>query len=447
MENGETIELKNLKVLYFLFAFLIIALIVMPQYFGIHIGIDFTCTRFANIFIILYMVFNRPIFTHFIKTATRCEVLWPLLMYLFVAFYTMIFRADFKAFFLVFIEILTFFMMVYGIRYVVGVQKAIQWTIGTAYFLTIYGLVEFVYGKSIFLKFLSTVPNNVSNSYRSGHYRIMGPCGHSLAYGLLLLLFAAIACYDYKRDRLYLFQRPFLLALVLINVFLTGSRSTLGVVFVVLGLIFIGSDRTCKKKSISIGIIFILAFALILILIRNTGMGQYLLGQIMSVVDQVFGTSYAVAYGVDVQTLQNSTDYRKSLPLIFKLDWLNPLVGRGNKFSGAEINGTYIQSVDHYYVCQYIRYAYPGLISYVLYMLVAAIVLIRDSFRYKSNLSKMVLIGLSAYFLNLWWVDALQTLKFAYLFLAIYYAFALEQRDRIKKMQRMEQKTDETACG
>lgn len=438
MENGETIELKNLKVLYFLCAFLIIALIVMPQYFGIHIGIDFTCTRFANIFIILYMVFNRPIFTHFIKTATRCEVLWPLLMYLFVAFYTMIFRADFKAFFLVFIEILTFFMMVYGIRYVVGVRRTIKWILGCAYFLTIYGLIEYVYGQSIFLKFLSTMPNIVTNSYRSGHYRIMGPCGHSIGYGLFLLLFAAISCYDYEKDRLYLFQRPILLSLTMINIFLTGSRSTLGVVLVVLFLIFVFSDSYCKKKSLFIGFGIVVFFLVALFLLQNTGIGRYFLGQVSSVIDQVFGTNFATKYGIDVETLNNSTEYRKSLPLIFKLDWLNPILGRGNKFSGAEINGTFIQSIDHYYVAQYIKFAYPGLISYICYLIVAAYVLIRDGIKYRSGLITLVFISLGTYFLNLWWVDALQTLKISYLFLALYYAFIFEKRDTQKELDKME---------
>lgn len=429
MQAEERIELKNLKLLYFLYAFLIISLIVMPQYFGIHIGIDLTCTRFANIFILLYMFFNRPIFTHFVRTSLRCEVLIPLLGYLFVAFYTMLFRADFKAFFLVFVEILTFFMMVYGIRYVVGVKRTIQWVLGCAYFLSIYGIVEFVYGRSLFLQFLATMPTAVRNGYRSGHYRIMGPCGHSIAYGLLLLLFTVIACYDYKKDRIYLFQRPVLLGLLMVNIFLTGSRSTLGVVMVVLALMFLCSDSISKKKSLLIGVAFLIISGLLLSAIQGTGIGRYIMGQVMSVIDQVFGTSYAADYGVDVETLTNSTEYRKALPLIFKLDWLNPWVGRGNKFGGAEINGVYIQSIDHFYVSQYIKFAYPGLICYVLYILTAAVVLVRDGLMTRNKLVFAVFIGLGAYFLNLWWVDALQTLKFSYLFLALYYACTFQIRD------------------
>lgn len=436
MLYAENIELKNLKVLYFLFAFLIIALIVMPQYFGIHIKVDFTCTRFANIFILIYMCLNPKIITLFWKTILRCEVSIPLALYVFVAFYTGILRGDINAFFLVFIEVLTFFMMVYGIRYVVGVKKTIRWILGCAYFLSVYGFIEYVYGKSIFLKLLATMPTNVNNGYRSGHYRIMGPCGHSIAYGLLLILFIAVACYDYEKDKIYLFRRPLLLLMLMGNVFLTGSRSTLGVVGFELLLLFILSGKTNIKKSLLLIVGFFVIGGVLLIPLRNTGIGRYILGQVMSVIDQVFGTSYASAYGVDVQTLSNSTEYRKALPYIFTLDWLNPLLGRGNKFSGAEVHGVYIHSIDHYYVAQYIKYAYPGLFFFVSYMVVAAVTLIRDIVKHHSGLAKIVLVALSMYFLNLWWVDALQTLKFSYLYLAIFYAAKINRRDNEKRMKR-----------
>lgn len=436
MLYAENIELKNLKVLYFLFAFLIIALIVMPQYFGIHIGVDFTCTRFANVFILIYMCMNPKILTHFCRMVPRCEVAIPLAGYLLVAFYTGVLRADVNSFFLVFVEILTFFMMVYAIRYVTGIQKVIQWILGCAYFLSVYGFVEYIYGKSIFLKFLATMPTRVNNDYRSGHYRIMGPCGHSIAYGLLLLLFVAVACYDYKKDQINIFKRPLLLVMLLSNVFLTGSRSSLGVVILELAILFFCSGRKNMKKDGLIIFGMIVAGILLLVLLQNTGIGRYILGQVMSVVDQVFGTNYAAKYGVDVETLTNSTEYRKALPYIFTLDWLNPLLGRGTKFSGAEINGVYIHSIDHYYVSQYIKFAYPGLFFYVSYMVVAAVVLIRDIVKHHSGLAKIVLVALSMYFLNLWWVDALQTLKFSYLYLAIFYAAKINRRDNEKRMKR-----------
>lgn len=423
-------ELKNLKLLYWIYVFLIFAAYIMPQYFGVHIGFDITCTRFANILIVLYMLFSPMILTHFWKTIIRCEIFVPLCMYLFVGAYTMVLRVDINAFFMIFMEILTLFMLIYGIRYIVGYKRAIRFSIYCAYFLSIYGLVEYVYGESIFLKFLSTVPNAVSNFYRSGHYRIMGPCGHSLGYGLLLILFLTLACIDLEKNELFLFKRPVLVILLYMNVFLTGSRSTLGIAVVEAVVILLFSNRKDVKKSLLIIAVFAVAIAVFLLLFYKTDIGQYVLGQIASVIDQVFGTDYAAGFGVETDRLEDSSAYREALPYIFTLDWLNPLIGRGTKFGGAEVHNVFIHSVDNYYVAQYIKYAYPGLFSYVLFMAVFAYVLVKDIIKSKSAVSKAVFIGGFFYFLNLWWVDALQTLKFMYILIAIFYAGYLERKDR-----------------
>jgi len=426
-------ELKNLKVLFGIYAFFIVASIVMPQYFGLHIGYDITCARLSNILFLLYMIFSPKIMKHFLQTTLKCEIFYPLCLYLLVAGYTMVLRVDVNAFFLVFLEIFSLFMMIYGIRYVIGYRRAIKWIIGCSYFLGIYGLVEFVYGKSIFLKLLATVPTAVKNAYRSGHYRIMGPCGHSLGYGMVLLLLIAFACIDLERNEVFIFKRPVLLGILYINVFLTGSRSTLGLAFLELVLLLIFSNRRNLKKSLFYMIFMILGAIVALLLIHNTGIGRYLMGQIASVIDQVFGTEFAARFGVEVDRLNASSAYREALPKIFTLDWLNPLLGRARDFGGAEIDGVYIHSIDNYYVVQYIKYAYPGLVSYALFMIVLLVILIRNLIEKGNRMSavtKVVLIGGVLYFVNLWWVDALQTLKYVYIVIAIFYASRFENRDR-----------------
>ena len=429
----QKLELSGLKVLYGIFAFFFISSIVMPQYFGVHIGYDITCSRFANLLFIGYIIANPPIMTHFVSTAIRCEIFYPFVLYLMVAGYTMVFRGDLNAFFLVFFEGFSLFMMIYGIRFVIGYRRAIRWVIGCAYFLGIYGLVEFVYGKSIFLQFLATVPTTVGNAYRSGQYRIMGPCGHSLGYGLVLLLFIAISSIDMEKKEIYIFKRPFLMFVLLANVFLTGSRSTLGIAIFELVIIFICSNRICKKKALLWLGGAVVGLAVFLLLFYSTKIGQYLLGQISSVIDQIFGTEFAAKFGVEVERLEDSEEYRKVLPLIFKLDWLNPLIGRGSKSFGAEINGIFIHSIDNYYVSQYIKYAYPGLITYVFFLVTTAGAFFQYLFRKKARntaIAKLILIGIVLYFFNLWWVDALQTLKYVYIVIAIFYAMRFEETDR-----------------
>ncbi len=426
-------ELRNLKVLFFLYGFLIFGSIIMPQYFGVHIGYDITCSRLANILIILYMLRSPKIFTHFYKTILRCAITVPIVLYLFVAAYTMVFRIDINALFLVFLEMLTLFMLIYGIRYVVGVRRAIKWVRGCAYFFGVYGLIEYACGQSLFLKFFKTMPTAVVNSYRSGHYRIMGSCGHTLGYGLVLLLFISLACLDEERNEMNLMKRPVLYVLLLMNVFLTGSRSTLGIAVMESAIILLFSNRDNIKKSLLAVSGLVIVLGLFLLVFNQSSMGQYLLGQIMSVVDQFLGTEYAGMFGVSLETLKNSTSYREVLPDIFKLDWLNPFIGRGLKgFGGAEVNGVFVHSIDNYYIAQYIKYAYPGMISYILFMVVLLVVLIRDILEHKSAIAKAVLIGAFCYYLNLWWVDALQTLKYMYVFVAIFYADRLEMKDNIK---------------
>lgn len=426
-------ELKNLKLFYFLCAFLLITDIIMPQYFGIRLGYDITCTRLANILIFLYMLLNPKIFVHFFHTIMQCNMAIPMFSYLFVCAYTMVLRIDINALFLVLLEMLTLCMLIYGIRYVIGYERAIKWLICASYFFGVLGLVDFVRGKSLMLQLLSTLPSAVANSYRSGHYRIMGPCGHALAYGLFLILLIAIACVDLKRNEVYLFRRPVLIILLYINVFLTGSRSTLGIAILEAFLIILFSKVSNIKKTLLLLSAIIAALGFFLLIFHNTNIGQYILMQIASVIDQVFGTEYAALFGAETTRLTNSEEYRKALPLIFSLDWLNPIVGRGvSRSFGAEINGFFIQSIDNYYVSQYIKYAYPGMIAYILFIATILGTMIAGIRRYNSALVKMLFVGTVCYYINLWWLDALQTLKYEYIVIAVFYAYMLGVKEEKK---------------
>lgn len=434
MRNGANVlnepQMKNLKLLYWLSAFLLITDYVMPQYFGIDIGYDLTCTRIANLGILLYFFLNPRLFTHFCKTMFSCRLFIFFVIYLFVCGYTMVLRVDLNAFFMVFFEALTLFMLVYCIRYVLGVERAIRWGINSAYFLGVLGIVDYVLGQSLMLKFLKTVPTSVANTYRSGQYRIMGPCGHPLAYGLYLILLIPLACIDFKKNEVYLFKRPVLILLLMLNVFLTGSRSTLGIVILEVFLIIIFSNKKNVKKTFFFLLTLIVGMSFFLLLFYETKIGQYVLMQLASLIDQFFGTEYAAYFGAEVTRLDDSEEYRKMLPLIFTLDWLNPLVGRGvSRSFGAEINGFYIISIDNYYVSQYIKYAYPGLITYVMIIVSTVTGMIVAIKKYKSPVFKMTFVGTVCYFINLWWLDALQTLKYEYIIIAIFYALYMYYED------------------
>lgn len=421
-------ELGNLKTLYYINMFLLITDFLMPQYFGVDIGYDITCTRFANILLVLYVIFNPKIMQLFTKNCIKVAMTVPLLLYLFVTFYTMVLRVDINAFMLVFLELLTLYMLFFGIRYVIGIRKSFKIINFCAYFLSIYGLVEYAAGQSLYLKFLRTVPTAVSNCYRSGRYRIMGPCGHPLGYGLLLLLFIGVCCIDFDKDEIYLFRRPALLILLFVNVFLTGSRSTLAISVIEMIVVMIFSKPVHRKKAFWYCCVAVVSLGAFLLVAYKTRVGRYILMQITSVIDLAFDTQISANFGADVTTLENSEGYREFLPLIFTLDWLNPFLGRGIKRTfGAEFaspNGMiYISSVDNYYVVQYIKYAYPGLVTYSLFILVTGIKMIASTVKLKSGVVKGLVIGFICYFFNLWYLDALQTLKFVYVIVALFFAY------------------------
>ena len=421
-------ELRKLRGLYCVNLFLLAALYLMPQYFGIHIGYDITCTRFANILLIVYILFNLKIVLAFVDNVNKCTVTLPLFAYLFVAFYTMIFRADVNAFMMVFLEILTFYMLLFGIRYVIGVIRSIKIILGCAYFLGFYGFLEYAVGHSLYHQFLSTVPNTVYDIYRSGHYRIMGPCGHPLGFGLLLLLFLAVACYDIDRDEIYLFKRPVLLVVLFMDIFFTGSRSTLGLAVIEIGVIILFSGVKNIKKSLVVLVVLVIFVGAFLFINRNNSFGQYLMMQIASVIDTALGTRYSELFGAEIGRLDSSEEYRRYLPEIFGLEYLNPILGRGvqrifgTEFYGADGSWVVIKSVDNYYVAQYIKYAYPGLFTYLVFIVTAVVTLLRNAYRFRCALFSLIAIALTVYFVNLWWVDSLQTLKFAYAYLALTFA-------------------------
>lgn len=438
-------ELKNAKLLYILMFVLLIADWVMPQYFGVHIAFDFTATRVLNVVIMIYFCFNRTVFKHFLRSALDVEVTPYLALYMLVMIATTVLRVNVNTFFLNFLDILTFYMVYYGIRYVIGVRKAIDWTVKIAWFLGIYGMIEYVLGFSPMIKFLMTLPNAAKILFRSGQYRILGPCVHSIAYGMMLLFLMAIICIDYEKDEIYLLKHPVLYIVLFLNIFLTGSRGPLGLAVVETVLLIAFSERQRRKKTILILVVAISAFLLIEVAMIGTPIGRYIMMQITSVIDEVFGTAFSVNFGADLTLLNQSSGYREYLPRIFTVEWLNPLVGRGaNAAVGFEFDGVYVISIDNFYVATYIRYAYPGLVTFVLFQIMTAFYMLKCGFKHRSGLSIGLAIGFIMYSIGLLWVDYLQTTKYMYILIAIYAAYYSEcfiAKDRKARFQKKKGKS------
>ncbi len=409
------------KLFYGVSVAFLFSLFVMPQYFGLPTpGFDLTLLRIMIVlvvFMILYDDNRKKAFADLILHSKLTVLLVP---YMLVISYTMALRVDINAFLNPFMEIFSLYILIYIIRDYIGIERTLAWLLRFIYILAVLGIVEYVIGVSPF-SYLETIKGIYTGRFiRSGNYRIMGPCNHSLGYGLLLVAVIPITCYDYKKNEINLLLRPFLFLMLAANVFFTGSRSTLSVFIVEAILIFLFSPKENKKKCVLGLSVVVAALAMFLVVGYNTSVAKYILLQFAGIIDSVFGTEYSVLFGGNMAALSSSSNYRDQLIYIFTVDWLNPFLGLGRKRSfSSEINGSFIHSVDNFYIAEYVRYAYPGLITYVLVLLRYLIKMLKGSMEKKTALYKILFIGSACYMINLLWVDSLQTLKYLYILIAL----------------------------
>lgn len=402
--------------------FFLFSLFVMPQYFGLPTPLfDFTLLRMMLILVLFMIIYDDERKVAFADLILHSRLTLVLLPYMFVLLYTMVLRADINAFLNPFLEILSFYLLIYVIQNVLGVEKTVRYLLGFLYLMTIFGVVEYAMGRSPF-SYLETIKGIYTGRFiRSGNYRIMSSCTHSLGYGLLLVAVAPLSCFDYRKNEVNLLCRPILFLLLLINVFLTGSRSTLSVFLVETLLLFILSSGTDKKKCILAGIVLVAGIAAFLVVFYRTGIAQYILLQFASILDSILGTQYSVLFGGNTEALSSSSNYRDQLKYIFQVKWLNPILGIGRKRSfTSEINGSYIESIDNFYIAEYVRYAYPGLVTYVFFLLFHLGGMIKKCIMDGKAVYKILLVGAGCYAVNLFWVDSLQTLKYLYIIFALY---------------------------
>lgn len=430
---------REIKVFQWIAVAFLFSLYVMPQYFGIPFPLfDLTLLRIMIIVVTLMIIADDKRKREFVDLIVSSPFTKALLPYLIVLVYTMVLRVDVNALLNPFIELYSLYLLVYIIKYSIGVEKTVKYILVFCYILALLGVVEFVIGRSPF-SYIETIKGIYTGRFvRSGHYRIMSSAVHSLGYGLMLILMTPFACYNQKKDEVNVFAHFPLLVLLALNVFLTGSRSTLGVFIIEIVLMFLVSSTYNKKKFLLICIVLGVAFVAFLVVFQNTSIGSYMMLQITTILDEILGTDWSIKYGADPNALGSSSNYRAQLKYIFTLDWLNPLLGIGRKRSfAAEINGSYVISVDNFYIAEYIRYAYPGLLSFIVYVGYFMIGMLKRAFgKDKAALLKVFVVGCSCYLLNLKWVDSLQTLKYLYVIFAIYIAMPEQEKNAIKNEEK-----------
>lgn len=404
---------------------------MMPQYFGVQIaGFDITPQRLAMVIFMIYILDSskQPDFIDIVKHSTVTPYIF---IYMVVLTYTTILRVNINSFMYSFIEFICFYFVIYIIKDVLGVKNFLKLLLRLIFVLVVLGIIEFVIQRSLF-SYLVTLPGLYTGRFiRSGAYRIMGPNNHSLAYGLLLVSVAPIACIDIENDEVNILENIVLLIMIALNVVLTGSRSTLAVFGLEMIILLLLSPSLNKRKTIFFLLTIGSTILFVLIIARNTILSQYVFRQITSIIDELVGTSFSVSFGADVARLTDSSNYRELLPKIFLLDWLNPLLGKGSGYRmSVEIDGFVIRSIDNFYVAQYIRFAYPGLIVYIMIIISTGLRMVKYIATNRSGIVICLFIASTCYFINLWWLDTLQTIKYVYILYAVFYAMSFIKRDR-----------------
>ncbi len=208
---------------------------------------------------------------------------------------------------------------------------------------------------------------------------------------------------------------------IIVNIFATGSRSSLGIMFAEIVLMLILSDKEHNRENIFAIVSGLVAFTVILFVFQGTSFGKYILLQITSLIDSFFNTQFSLKYGSDLTQLNQSSAYRDLLHQIFKVDWLNPFLGIGRKRSfSSVVNGLVVTSIDNFYIAEYIRYAYPGMLSYIAVVIYMIYAMLKDMVKTHSALIRTLFIGSVCYCMHLYIADSLQTLKYLYVLFALY---------------------------
>lgn len=298
----------------------------------------------------------------------------------------------------------------------------------SAFVLSILGIIEFVTSFNIFTLLNTSNVLGVGSStyFRAGSLRVSTSFPHALGYGMYLLLIIPLVYVQWKRYKSSYYLM--LLILLLVNVLLTGSRSTilaLGLSFVTYFLVI-----NLKQKLILFYSVFFLGIPLLLFCLTpgaNEIPGVSIISKnVQSVSDAVFGTSYVKDFGMNAEPFS----YRQQLiNYAFSQTGSNDIIGKGIGFIRTEplvfnipelnpYGPTISYSVDNYYINVKLEQGWIGLISTLLFLSFVLFKMFKN--RKRHPLFAMMIVGLVGYLFELTMVNDLGTIKYFWILLALF---------------------------
>ncbi|ALS18152.1 hypothetical protein [Clostridium butyricum] len=405
--------IKKHSIQYFLIYSLFLSIFLLPSYLAVDFGGSlpmFSIQRIIAIFATMSCLINFKI-RRFLSVCSYTKINLLIFTYAIVTFCSGAFNGtviDKSWMGIVLEQILIFYLFVYFIKYEFSIEKMIILFRFCAFFLCILGIVEYIYGES-FYSILQTTEREIwtGNFIRGGSYRIMGPFNHALAYGMVLIVMFPISCYDIKKEKVDLFSNWILVTLIIVNIFFTGSRSTLLVLGLELFLIFMISNGKNKLKIIVISILTIIGIAIYINVVDNA-ITNNIRTIMYSIVDIIFGTNLSTE---NIYTADVTVGYRLSLILLLFSKDINPLIGNGYLYSVG-------YSIDNNYIGMFIKTGWLGIISFLSIIIY---VMLRCLSRVKTSRAKVIGIAVLGYCTHLFFVNELHTISILFILLAMMY--------------------------
>lgn len=417
------------------FAFLF-AVFALPQYFGIPLpGFALTAQRIMLVclFVAIFVIRGRRDSFFISNTGPMGGHALIASPFIFVCLGTAIFRSDPKSFLNFFMDaFLPMLLMVYMATNVFTLKELLKFFKVILIVVCVMCYLDALVLHRNPYDFIHTIKSVEGGStWRAGSYRTAAMASHPIGLGMYFLLTTPLLCVEDDGRSANIAKNWGSLLLVCGAVLLTGSRSPQLLFAFELVILFLLTEKSVKRVVFPYLLVFGTVLVLLIVLLHNEGhVRRYVILNLYQLIDAVFGTELVLdEFGYWQWALNvSSTEYRDVLPLLlFSTDY-DPLLGAG--ITGAASLGTIVvgggkvASIDNFYVLQYLRFAWPGLISTVLMFVYMAVQCFFGAHKRASAVCKGMVISLLLYFINLWFVADLGTFKYAFTLFGLAYVYS-----------------------
>lgn len=411
------------------------AVFALPQYFGIPVpGFALTAQRIMLICLfVAILVDKRRRDAFFVSnTGPMGGPVAVASLFMFVSLATAILRCDPKSFLNFFVDaFLPMLLMVYIAVNVLTLKELLKFFKAVLIVVCVTCYLDALVLHQNPYDFIHTIASVKGGSgWRASSYRVAAMTSHPIGLGMYFIMLTPLLCIDVDKRKVNIAKNWCTLLLVCGAMLLTGSRMPQATLALELLVLFFLTDKSVKRVLIPYLLTFgTIAVLLVVLFHDESHIRRYVILNLYQVIDSIFGTELTLdEFGYwQWKLINSSSSYRELLPLLLFSGDYDPLLGLGVGTSDVQsytavVEGRTVASIDNFYILQYLRFAWPGLIAILLmfvYMLGCCI-----SGAKKSIVCRMLLISFALYFINLWYVADLGTFKYAFSLFGLAYVYS-----------------------